>query len=445
MMKVSKVLGCVLGLHCGVIALLLVQPGCQTSQPPTQTYTQDRAGIGQGTSAPRATPAIRATPASTADRPGLRPVPPAATATGASRATPAERPESRRVTRRTADIDQGSIRSSVPGARRSGGELIPASRAGEGADLDAAFNAGFESGGEMREFEGITPIQPLGNRSQAGAQAVEVSGPSMETYTVKRGDSLWSISRRYDTSVAELYAANGLSENSVLRVGQQIQIPVEGSTAAVRTVSPDTYQPTSFDQGSTSYEVQRGDSLSVIAQRFDTTVRALKAANGKTSDLIRVGETLIVPVADDAPAPSASAPPPSPAPAPAPTGAGATRSHTVRAGEFPATIARQYGMTTGELLALNGITDPRALQVGQVLRVSASGSAANVDSRTETVSAPAARTSPQPAPAPTTDANGPVEIRVIEADPLVEEEASQMEADELFEGAVEIPVIRLED
>ena len=74
----------------------------------------------------------------------------------------------------------------------------------------------------------------------------------------------------------------------------------------------------------------------------------------------------------------------------------------MKSGEYPATIARKYGMTTGELLALNGITDPRKLQVGQVLKVSGSGSAANVDSRTETVVAPAPAFKPVAAtPAPT--------------------------------------------
>ena len=126
-----------------------------------------------------------------------------------------------------------------------------------------------------------------------------------------------------------------------------------------------------------------------------------------------------------------------------------SRTHTVKPGEYPATIARQYGMPTGELLALNGITDPRKLQVGQVLKINGSGSAANVDSRTETVVSPApAPASPAPAsPAPRVPvtSSGPVEIRVIEADPLVEGEATEIQTDEMFDGAVEIPVIRLEE
>jgi len=405
-MKVSKVFGCVLGLHFGVIAVLLVQPGCRTQQPPTQTqtYTQER-----------------------------------------------------------------TMKTSVQGAARTSGGLIEATRVGSGEGsgqgLNSAFNAGFDdgryapdsAGNEFNEFDNIAPIAPIAS----GGQTVQVSGSSFEAYTVKKGDNLWSIAKRYNVSLNELYAANGLNKNSVLRIGQQIQIPVEGGTATVNAVSADTYQPSSYNQGSTEYTVKTGDSLSRIAKQFDSSVRAIKAANGMTSDLIRVGEKIIIPVSGNTGGTS-SATPATPAPtitraatsytAPSVTytssATSGSRTHTVKSGEYPATIARKYGMTTGELLALNGITDPRKLQVGQVLKVSGSGSASNVDSRSETVVAPASATSTTLIPAVSTSrtapTSGPIEIKVIEADPLVEGEATDIQADEMFEGAVEIPVIRLE-
>lgn len=386
-MKVSKIFGCVLGLHFGVIAVLLIQPGCRTKQPPTQTYTQDRTTDG----------------------------------------------------------------------------FIPATGVAPGDGLDAAFNAGFEDGrpavdsaaNEFSEFDNVAPLTPL-TPLTSGGQSVQVAGPSFEAYTVEKGDNLWSIAKRYNVSLNELYAANGLNKNSVLRIGQQIQVPVEGGTASISTVSADTYQPTSFNQGSTSYTVKRGDTLSKVANQYDTSVRAIKAANSMTSDLIRVGETLVIPVGANANTSGAlgtsgtslGTSAASAAPSSTVTTSG-SRTHTVKPGEYPATIARQYGMPTGELLALNGITDPRKLQVGQVLKINGSGSAANVDSRTETVVSPApAPASPAPAsPAPRVPvtSSGPVEIRVIEADPLVEGEATEIQTDELFDGAVEIPVIRLEE
>ncbi len=395
-MKVSKVFGCVLGLHLCVIAVLLVQPGCRTKQPPTQTYKQE------GT------------------------------------------------------LKGGSMQSSVQGASRTSGNLIEATRVEPGSGLDAAFNAGFDGGNyapenEFSEFETVAPIAPI----SSGGQTVEVSGASLEIYTVKKGDNLWSIAKRYNVSLNELYAANGLNKNSVLSIGQEIQIPVEGGTATVNTVAPDAYQPTSFNQGSTSYTVQRGDTLSKIANQYDISVRAIKAANGKTSDLIRVGEKLVIPVSGSTGSTA------TPVTATVSTGSAMStstsfsstaggRTHTVKSGEYPATIARKYGMTTSELLALNGITDPRKLQVGQKLKVSGSGSSANVASRTETVVAPAPAANTNTVPTttvttiPTSTNTAPVEITLIEADPLVEGEATEIEIEEDFEGAVEIPVIRLE-
>ncbi len=360
-MKITKLFGFVLFLHLGVIAVLVVQPGCRTTQPPTKTYQQTR---------------------------------------------------------------------TVPGSERSApGGLIPAVRV-EG--VDPAFNAGIEDRTGSYVQDAIEPLEPL--------PSVDVAGPSFETYTVKKGDSLWAISKRYGVSLNELYEANGLNKNSVLKIGQQIRIPTEGGTATVAVPAADAYQPSTFDSPTTEYTVRSGDTLSGIARRYDTTVSAIKAANGISSDMIRVGQKLVIPVG-----PSASGQGAAPAAPAAPASApGGTRVHVVQSGEYPAAIARRYGMTTNELLALNSISDPRSLQVGQKLRVSGTGEAANVDSREETVSTPA----PPPAPSPST---GPVEIRVVEADPLVEGRAApaadpgSVDEEALFEDAVEIPVIRLDE
>ena len=380
-MKVSKIFGCVIGLHLGVIAMLLVQPGCRTKQPPTRTYSQER----------------------------------------------------------------------------TSGGLIKAIGQGSGSGLDSAFNAGFDDGSaapddnDFSEFDAITPVAPLSD----GGQTVPVAGPSFEAYTVKKGDNLWTIARRFNVSLNELYAANGLDTTSILSIGQQLQIPVEGSTATVTAPSPDTYQPTSFNQGSTEYMVKRGDSLSKIANQFDTSVRAIKAANGLSSDLIRVGDKLVVPVSSSSigtssamsAAPSDSMSSSSTAPSFSASGA---RTHTVKSGEYPGKIASQYDMTTDELLALNGITDPRKLQVGKVLKVSGSSSTANIDppaqvvtTTTEASSTLMAEPVSTEAPSSTTSM-APIEIKVIESDPLVEGEATEIDPDEMFEGAVEIPVIRLD-
>lgn len=387
-MKISKVFGFVLCLHLGVIAVLIVQPGCRTTQPPTQTYQQDRTGGGV--------------------------------------------------------------------AQQPSNDLIPATRADVGA-LDPAFNAGFDTTVDDRSLSTL-PADDLVSFDQqptpqlepiAAPPSVEVAGPSFESYSVRKGDSLWAIAKRHNVSLNELYAANGLNENSLLKIGQQIQIPVEAGTALVKTETADAYQPSGFTVATQDYTVKAGDNLSKIASRFGTTVSALKAANNKTSNVIRVGEKLIVPV-DAGSSAGVYAAPQIDATQTVATGA----IHTVKAGEYPATIARQYGMTTAELLAINGITDARKIQIGQKLQVSATGRPENVDSKVETVRAAVA-----PAPSVTASNQAPVAIRVVEADPLIESEitevgaqatelssaVAEVPAEDLFENVVEIPVIRMED
>ena len=367
-MKISKVFGFVLCLHLGVIAVLIVQPGCGTTQPPTQMYQQNRT--------------------------------------------------------------TGLVEQQLPES------LIPATL---GDDLlDPAFNAGIDASEDSRyapnrpdaefaEFEEVTPqLEPI------VAETVDVAGPSFQAYTVKKGDSLWAISKRYNVSLNELYAANDLNKNSVLKIGQQIQIPVEGGTATVTTVAADAYQPSDYNMATETYTVKGGDNLSKIAVKYNTSVRALKAANNKTSDLIRVGEKLMIPVAGTSSG-SSTVTAPAPVAAVEASAISADGTHIVKAGEYPATIARQYGMTASELLAINGITDPRKMQIGQKLKVSSTDSAPNIVTKPATVAAEE--------PAVVASSDGPIEIRVVDADPLVEEDIVDINTDALFENAVEIPVI----
>ena len=367
-MKISKVFGFVLCLHLGVIAVLIVQPGCGTTQPPTQMYQQNRT---------------------------------------------------------TGLVEQQLPESLIPAT--SGDDLLdPAFNAGIDASEDSRY-APNRPDAEFAEFEEVTPqLEPI------VAETVDVAGPSFQAYTVKKGDSLWAISKRYNVSLNELYAANDLNKNSVLKIGQQIQIPVEGGTATVTTVAADAYQPSDYNMATETYTVKGGDNLSKIAVKYNTSVRALKAANNKTSDLIRVGEKLMIPVAGTSSG-SSTVTAPAPVAAVEASAISADGTHIVKAGEYPATIARQYGMTASELLAINGITDPRKMQIGQKLKVSSTDSAPNI------VTKPASVAAEEPAVVASSD--GPIEIRVVDADPLVEEDIVDINTDALFENAVEIPVI----
>lgn len=103
-----------------------------------------------------------------------------------------------------------------------------------------------------------------------------------ETYTVRRGDTLWAIARRYDTTVAVLAQANGLSDPARMYPGQVLRIPYGGEDP----------EPAPEE----TYTVRHGDTLWAIARRYGTTVAALAQVNG-LSDPARIypGQVLRIP------------------------------------------------------------------------------------------------------------------------------------------------------
>lgn len=109
---------------------------------------------------------------------------------------------------------------------------------------------------------------------------------------VNVGDSLWVLARRYDTTVAAIAAANNIAESATLRVGAQLNIP--GQYAASDT---DLGGPVPM-----TIVVGKGDTLWGLAQRYDSSVAALRSANSLKSDALNVGQQLrILPGADIAP------------------------------------------------------------------------------------------------------------------------------------------------
>lgn len=160
------------------------------------------------------------------------------------------------------------------------------------------------------------------------------SVPQEGTYVVKSGDSLWSIAQKYNMTVNELKALNGLTSNN-LQVGQVLNV---GTTS---NNTPNT--------GNT-YTVKSGDSLWSIAQKYNTTVNELKSLNNLTSNDLTIGQVLKVPTG---------------------TTSNEANTYTVKSGDSLWSIANKYGTTVANLRSLNNLTSDN-LQVGQVLRVPSS-------------------------------------------------------------------------
>ncbi|WP_462409674.1 C40 family peptidase [Neobacillus sp. Marseille-QA0830] len=120
------------------------------------------------------------------------------------------------------------------------------------------------------------------------------TSPSI-TYTVKAGDTLSGIAKQYGTTVTAVKTLNALSTDTIY-VGQKLAI----SSTQTTTVQNPTVS---------TYTVQSGDCLSIIAARYNVTVAQLKSINQLTTDTIHVGQVLNIPstAASPAPAPNVTA------------------------------------------------------------------------------------------------------------------------------------------
>lgn len=99
-------------------------------------------------------------------------------------------------------------------------------------------------------------------------------------YTIQRGDSLWKISQKYDIPVNDIIAFNNLSSAN-LQIGDELRIPI---------TSQEDNTSNQF-----SYTVKKGDTLWSIAKQFNVSVDSIKATNNLASNLLTLGQTLIIP------------------------------------------------------------------------------------------------------------------------------------------------------
>ncbi len=173
-----------------------------------------------------------------------------------------------------------------------------------------------------------------------GSAVASPPAQGQTVHVVQAGETLFRIAQTYGVTVDDLVAANNLPNRNVIHVGQRLIIP----TAGAAPVSP---PPTR----SSSYVVQPGDTLSLIARRFSTSVEAIVQANGIVNpNVIHVGQTLTVPAPQDAPPPPAQ-----------------TVVHVVQPGETLAGIALRHATTVWAIVQVNGLSNPNVIYVGQRL------------------------------------------------------------------------------
>ncbi|MFI5358104.1 MAG: LysM peptidoglycan-binding domain-containing protein, partial [Opitutales bacterium] len=128
----------------------------------------------------------------------------------------------------------------------------------------------------------------------------------VSTYTVARGDSLWSVAKHNNLTVAELVEANNLKASSTLRLGQKLIIPgkagkgggMKAETAApARAMSgPAPAAAAKAGAESVTHVVKPGETLGAIARKYGVRLGDVATANNITDPAkIRPGMTLVIP------------------------------------------------------------------------------------------------------------------------------------------------------
>ena len=150
-------------------------------------------------------------------------------------------------------------------------------------------------------------------------------------YIVKKGDSLYNIAKKYNTSVNDLKTLNNLSTNN-LSIGQVLKLPKNTSTTdSIKNIS---------------YTVQKGDSLYSIAKKYNTTVDSLKKLNNLNSNLLQIGQILKINS----------------------NSSNNTINYKVVSGDSLYSIAKKYNTTVDKIKNLNNL-NTNLLQIGKTLKI----------------------------------------------------------------------------
>jgi LysM repeat protein len=187
------------------------------------------------------------------------------------------------------------------------------------------------------------------NRLQIGQVICIPGAPPMpgecpqgtQPYIIQAGDTYFSLAIRFNTTVAAIMAANPGVDPNRLQIGQRICIP--GAPP----------MPGECPQGTQPYIIQAGDTYFSLANRFNTTVEAIIAANPNVDpNRLMIGQRICIP---------------RPGLPPCPGG----QYYTIRSGDTLFALANRFNVTVNAIIAANPGIDPMALRVGQIICIPA--------------------------------------------------------------------------
>lgn len=172
----------------------------------------------------------------------------------------------------------------------------------------------------------------------------EMFMPSFKNYIVQKGDTLYSIARNNNIDVNTLIKDNGLQNNN-LTVGSVIRIRISSGNEEVEECFGEDYTPPESTP-TIIYTVKSGDSLYKIANKYNTSVSIIQSLNNLTSNNLNIGQQLKIPV----------------------SGTSTTNTYTVKSGDNLYSIARKFNTTVDSIKSKNNLKST-ILSVGQVLKI----------------------------------------------------------------------------
>lgn len=208
-------------------------------------------------------------------------------------------------------------------------------------------------------------------------QTIRVAPPAGDNrfiHTVEAGESMFGISREYNVTIAEIQQWNNLETSSV-NVGQELIIYEPDEETVQESIPPaeemdeieeiedreSIVRRAESDPGSTTYTVRTGDSLYQIAREHDMSVDELQALNNLDSDMLRVGQRILVKETRSTPSIAESAE--------ESTAQGRFVRYRVESGESGRNILQKFRMSEPELRSLNPGIELQSIRSGQQITV----------------------------------------------------------------------------
>lgn len=165
--------------------------------------------------------------------------------------------------------------------------------------------------------------------------------PNFISYTVKAGDTIYSIARNNNISVDTLIQDNSLTDN-ILKIGSILKLRIpSGSTVIEECFGPDYTPP--IDDNYFNYTVKKGDSLYTIATKYNTSVSTIQSLNNLTSTNLSIGQTLKLP-----------------------NNQTNNNTYIVKSGDNLFSIARKFNTTVNSIKLKNNLSN-NLLSIGQKL------------------------------------------------------------------------------